>query len=639
MSIIPQLPDSNAYSSVAGGLGDGRERESRINPELASAFYVLENTGYPWLLLRGESDLLRPAGDVDLLVSRRLLPRLDQILEAAGFLRVTAHGHGSHRFYFRYIADEDLWIKLDIVSDIAFGQFQEMRTGLAAGCLRRRVAHGPLWLPEPHDQAWLQILHLVLDKRQIASQRIAAARAAGAVATASDPVATFLDRKFGQGKAESLLDMLRSGSFHQVPGAATALSRNWEKYTSSPRIISLTNRVLRRIGPRLTGRGPVIGVLAPDGAGKTTLLDSLRTHCPLPSAYVYMGLWAGSPHDPLIQRIPGAVLVRKVFRILRGGLTARYASLRGRVVLMDRLAEDTLLADARSKSRLGALTDAFALKLQPTPNLVLVLDAPGELMFRRKGEHSPQKLEEWRAAYLRLAAELPSACIVDASQPVIQVRRDASRLLWRMAAADQTEVPGDSGPLALHLWTLLDWRFLLPVAQPGRVGYGGSMSPDAAKAIGLLDPSASHIAMDGRTGQQAEFDLVLLSLPNRQLLEKGVGSLRAGGWMCLQIHPQIFVRSGPRTLRGWKRVLERCGFDDVAVYWLVPTLEHPERVVPTDSEAAVKDTISHYSGARFGRAKAPVARLALRLGLFNTVAPAGMVVGRRTGETGGEETK
>lgn len=602
-----------------------------------SVFQSLEDAGHPWLLLRGEDDLEQPAGDVDLLVSEKLLPRLDHVLEDAGFRRVIAHGHGSHRFYFRYIASADFWIKLDIVSDISFGKFQELRTGFAADCLRRRVPRGPLWLPEPRDQAWLQILHLVLDKGQIAPARVPVARAAADVATASDPVAAFLDRNFGKGKAKGLLDLLRSGNFQDVPAAAASLSGNWTGNTLPPRIISLTSSVLRRVGPHFKGRGPVVGVLAPDGAGKTTLLVELQSHSPLPSAYVYMGLWAGSRHDRWVRRVPGAVVARKVFRILRGGLTARYISLRGRVVLMDRLAEDTLLAGPETKSRLGGLTDALALRLQPTPDLVLVLDAPGELMFKRKGEHTPQILEEWRAAYLELAGNLVSARIVDASQPAARVRQEASRLVWHTVVGEEAMDPVEPSRLPLHLWTLLDWRFLLPVVEHGRVGYGGRIGPDTAAAMTLLDAGATRIALNGRTGAGA-FDLVLLSQPDLPLLEKGVRSLSADGWICLQVHRKFTLGRGPHTLAGWKRVLERSGFDEVNIYWLVPTLEHAERLVPTASEAAVRDTIAHYSSARFGKAKAPVARLALRLGLFNIAAPAGMVIGRRLEEAHHQES-
>jgi hypothetical protein len=75
----------------------------------------------------------------------------------------------------------------------------------------------------------------------------------------------------------------------------------------------------------------------------------------------------------------------------------------------------------------------------------------------------------------------------------------------------------------------------------------------------------------------------------------------------------------------------------VAVYWHVPTLERPARFVPTASRTAVQDTLAHYSGVRFGKAKAAIGRLALNLGMFNVAAAEGTVVGRRAPEAGRQE--
>ncbi|WP_461855735.1 hypothetical protein [Arthrobacter sp. C152] len=628
MSVSPQLPAPATNPDLNGGrrAAAGRRPVPEINPGVAAALAALENTGLPWVVLRGENDLLHPAGDVDLLVARELVPGLDSLLAGVGFRRVHAMGHGSHRFYFRYLPDTDLWIKLDVVSDISFGRFQELGTALAGGCLRRRVPLGPLWLPDPHDQSWLQLLHLVLDKGEIAPERVETARAACALASAADPVAAVLDGKVGDGTAAALLEVLESGRFHEVPAMAAMMKHRWRAGRRPPRLISVANHALRRVGPRLQGSGPVIGVLAPDGAGKTTLLHGLRSQCPLPSSYVYMGLWASSPSDRWIGSVPGGILARKLVRILRGGVAARYQSLRGRLVLLDRLAQDGMVGGEQSRSRLRRLSDCLALYVQPQPDLVLVLDVPGEVMFARKGEHSPEVLEKWRNAYLELAAGLPSACVIDASESEAQVRRKASGLLWKVVAGGQAAAPEGPDQIPLHLWMLLDWRFLLPMGKTGKLGYGGRISHGEMAAISLLDPAARSI--ETGPGLQADLDAVLLSRPGWGLVETAAASLRPNGWMCIQVQRSFGPRSGPSTLAGWKRAMGKLGFEDVAVYWHVPRFEGPERLVPTASVPAVRDTLDHYSSARFGRAKAALAGLALTLGLFDVAAPGGTVVGR-----------
>ncbi|NUS36808.1 MAG: hypothetical protein HOQ04_10200 [Pseudarthrobacter sp.] len=297
-------------------------------------------------------------------------------------------------------------------------------------------------------------------------------------------------------------------------------------------------------------------------------------------------------------------------------------------MLLDRLAQDGMLGGGEAKSRLRRLSDGLALHVQPKPDLLLLLDAPGEVMFARKGEHSPEVLEQWRNAYLELAAGLPSAHIIDASESAARVRRKASELLWKVVAGGPAAAPAAPEPIPLHMWMLLDWRFLLPAERTRKLGYGGRINSEAMAAIRLLDPGARSIEPGpGRTAA-SDLDAVLLSRPGPDLVKAAASSLRPNGWICIQAERSLRPYSGPLTLAGWKRTLEKLGFEDVAVYWHVPRFEGPERLVPTASVAAVRDTLAHYSGARFGKAKAAVAGLALTLGLFDIAAPCGTVIGR-----------
>ncbi len=61
--------------------------------------------------------------------------------------------------------------------------------------------------------------------------------------------------------------------------------------------------------------------------------------------------------------------------------------------------------------------------LAPRPDLVLVLDLPGEVAFARRGEFTPEGLEAVRQGFLALVSRL-DAEVVDASAPVEQVCDD-----------------------------------------------------------------------------------------------------------------------------------------------------------------------------------------------------------------------
>ncbi|QDG61821.1 hypothetical protein [Pseudarthrobacter sp. NIBRBAC000502771] len=649
MDIASELPGPEELGRLAASAEPKVPAEQQIHPKVRAVFDTLDGTGLPWLLLRGEDDLALPSGDVDILVDSDLLSRLDDILGSAGFCRVVAWGHGSHRFYFCYSVEEGAWIKLDVVSELAFGSCQQWRTPWAARCLRRRTRHGSYWLPDAADQAWLLLLHLFMDKGEIAQGRQEAAQSAAKVAADGGRIAESVRRRMGAGLATDMLNVVLAGRFEEAPAMASRMKASWSGGVN-PALIEKVSRVLRRSGARLRGHTPLLGVMAPDGAGKTTLLNGLHADVPLPTKYVYMGLWGAGPFDSVLNRIPGGRTAKKVYRLVRGGILARFYRRMGKVVLMDRVAYDALLAGS-SSGTLARVSNALALAIIPAPEVLLVLDVPGAVMFERKGEHSPELLESWRNDYLRLAARLPGTRVVDAAQPVEAVQQVATRIIWdkcsparRATTAGHAPHPGSgvgpstqSGPapesgmgegLSLHLWRLLDWRYLLPVLQPRTLGFAGSISPETESALRLLDPQAV------RLDQQEDLpggtcDVVMLASPDPGQVERAGRALKPGGWICVEAGRTLFRHSGPRTLRGWKRTLERCGYQDVALYWNAPNRARTARLVSVRSGVSIRDTVALRKDVRFGLLKAAAVHIALALHVFDLLVPDGTVTGRR----------
>lgn len=72
--------------------------------------------------------------------------------------------------------------------------------------------------------------------------------------------------------------------------------------------------------------------------------------------------------------------------------------------------------------------------IAPKPDLVVFLDAPGEVLYARKGEHSPSILEQQRQHYLGLQQHLPQMVVVDATNNADQVRRTVTSLIWQWYA-------------------------------------------------------------------------------------------------------------------------------------------------------------------------------------------------------------
>lgn len=204
------------------------------------------------------------------------------------------------------------------------------------------------------------------------------------------------------------------------------------------------------------GWGPSIAVVGPDGAGKTTITRMLEGSRVLRLKYLYMGINTSSsnialPTSRLIERLkrkPGSSSSPRSLHSTSGTessptkrrgilwVTARllnrlaeqwfrqsvawYYQLRGYVVLYDRHfvfdfggtpLGQTLPLDKR-------IYQWCVARFSPRPDLVILLDAPGEVLFARKGESTIGELEDRRQRLLRQGKQLRAFIIVDATRPL-----------------------------------------------------------------------------------------------------------------------------------------------------------------------------------------------------------------------------
>jgi hypothetical protein len=196
--------------------------------------------------------------------------------------------------------------------------------------------------------------------------------------------------------------------------------------------------------------------------------------------------------------------------------------------------------------------------------------------------------------------------------------------------------PVEHSALPLHLWTTLDWRFLVPVLQPKRVGHGEGVEGLLLEAVRLLDPGSVAVSEVGRLASGEGCDLVILVSPTRGELRAAVDALMPGGWLCVQAVSRPGLGPEHRTMMGWRRALVAAGLEDVAVHWHPPAVERSTRMVPVAARTAVRNTLLRHQAVRFGRAKSLVGRAALALGVFALAIREGTVVGRAPERTQAE---
>jgi len=315
--------------------------------------------------------------DVDVLVDPEHLRRCVDLLSEDGWLLWSAPGHPDHVFLLRCTAEGN-WVKLDLVSGLRYGR----RRRPVGSVLERRVRRGGLW---------------------VASERDAVEHAG-----------------------------------HRAAGHRET--------------VCLASRVRRALPNSLRRRhGVVVALVGPDGAGKGTVLHDLRTSIPVALTDVYLGTRAGgsssetppggtgadtTTETPVSLRSCREVLfvVRKGLRLLPAASKVAAAVARGHVVVCDRYPVDALAVRPRRSPAAATVEKFIARSLVPRPDLLVVLDAPGEVLFDRKGEHDVSTLDRWRRGYLAL----PGGHVVDTSVSVESSTADVRRLVWQFAAGRRT---------------------------------------------------------------------------------------------------------------------------------------------------------------------------------------------------------
>jgi hypothetical protein len=277
---------SESAPAAAGENPEHPDHGARIvsGSMIAAALASLEEEGVGWCLLRGEVEVRSPGDDVDLLVAPQDLARVSTVLDRAGFLPLTADGRGSHVFFVRYFEDDDVWVKLDLVADISFGRYQELRTGAAEGVLARRHNAKGVWLAAPDDAFWMLLLHCLLDKGRVPSRHAARLQELAPAAEPDNELARAAASSLPAGwDADRLIAAARTGDCQQLTALAPTLRSRWRwknPLTAWSRLV--TNAVLRKLKLSSFRRpGARVHLVGPAPAA-WLVAASLPAACPLP---------------------------------------------------------------------------------------------------------------------------------------------------------------------------------------------------------------------------------------------------------------------------------------------------------------------------------------------------------------------
>jgi hypothetical protein len=186
----------------------------------------------------------------------------------------------------------------------------------------------------------------------------------------------------------------------------------------------------------------------------------------------------------------------------------------------------------------------------------------------------------------------------------------------------------------------LDWRFLLPEPELGRVACVGVDDPDLAESLRLFGSEATVLEAGGPWEGLAPHDVVVLRNPAGAELAAAVPLLRPGGWMYVEVDGaggRRLLRGRPTAL-GSVAALRRLGLVEVQGHLHWPDFRSCGVIVPLGDALAVRLALARRRQNGIAR---PVARLAPLLAACNllaVVAPSASVLAQRPARAGEEGT-
>jgi thymidylate kinase len=236
--------------------------------------------------------------------------------------------------------------------------------------------------------------------------------------------------------------------------------------TLSLKLASVPPRALLFLRRIAQPTGSWIAFMGPDGCGKSLVINAVsRQFTPAfrkvssyhmrPRVIGRKTANQGPVTDPHGQ--PARGLVASIAKVL--DLTADYilgylsrilpAVIRTQLVLFDRCFYDLLVDSKRIRYGGPRWLLRTAAHLAPRPDLVILLDAPPDVLWKRKKEVPLEEVSRQREAYLQLAQTLPSAVVVNAAQPPADVIHDViAALVEHLArrARGRIQLPNVPGP-------------------------------------------------------------------------------------------------------------------------------------------------------------------------------------------------
>lgn len=440
---------SSTLIANAGNTDASRSGQEPSNPRVENprgrllqlVVELLDASGVRYCILHGYNEYpARVDSDVDCIMPPGFLPRqLATLLRAnrdrLGAAAVQWIEHESTAHYF-VLATDGLgapweFLQVDVSSDYrrdgrVFYRGEEI--------LASRRLHRGFWVPSPAIEFGYYVVKKIA-KRSLTEEH-------GRRLTElynQDP--TGCDReiaRFWRGRSVRLIGgAAASGNWDAVRELLPSLRREllWPRTTRELRssVQYWVAEVLRRFRRWRVPTGLHVVLLGADGAGKSTTVAALGNALApafrrIASKHLAPALFqvaratppVTAPHSRPPRLLVGS-LAKAVYWVVDYTvgyyLKIRPALARSTLVIFDRYLVDVLIDPRRYRYGGPPWVLHLVWSLVPKPDLVILLDAPTEVLRGRKQEVSLRETERQRHAYRALVGTLPNGHVVDAAQP------------------------------------------------------------------------------------------------------------------------------------------------------------------------------------------------------------------------------
>ena len=426
--------------------------QQEISQLVTAVFRAWHEAGINCLVLRNYESLPHfTTNDIDVLVDPGQLRQAEQVLlEAAAKSGFCLHSRVEFATLALYLSSRqsNAQAHFDLFTTLKWRGFEFVACD---GFLRRKVGRDLFFIPHPADETVTKLLASLIYtgtvKEKYRSSIVTGLQAERAA------VINLLTPTYGAAHAKFLVEAGEQARWAEIEAAADVLRRAliFRHVTRRPwRTIKSLLVDARRLAKRmLQPPGVTVVLCGADGSGKSAaareVIDGLNVTFPAqkvrqfhwkPALFSARRQAARGPTiDPHGRPARNPVVSLCYFGFhwleffLGSHLRLRPITFRGDLVLIDRYYYDFFVDQRRYRLRVPQAVVRLGRFFLKSPDLVFLLDAPAELLQKRKQEVPLAETERQRTGYLKLVQGLGNGRVVDSTQPLEKVGADISRAI------------------------------------------------------------------------------------------------------------------------------------------------------------------------------------------------------------------